>query len=121
MGFKWTESDWSVHQRSTTDGCSISATSVDDILLASSSKEESNQAAKDISQVFETSHAEDVEHLLGCRIIRWRSWCSLKLDQEVFTTAILREFGIEHLKPNSTPFPVKTYLTANMCPKTDEE
>jgi hypothetical protein len=64
MGFKRTESDWSVHQRLTTDGHSIFTTSVDDILLASSSKEESNRAAEDISQVFETSHAEDVKHLL---------------------------------------------------------
>jgi Reverse transcriptase (RNA-dependent DNA polymerase) len=71
MGFKQTDSDWSVHQRFTTDGHLISATSVDNILLASSSKEESNRAAKDISQVFETSDAEDVEHLLGCRITHW--------------------------------------------------
>ena len=42
VGFKQTESDWSVHQGLTTDGHSISTASVNNILLASLSEEESN-------------------------------------------------------------------------------
>ena len=121
MSFTRTESDWSVHKRITKIGTSMSATSVDNILLASSTKEESQQAASDLAKAFETSDMGDVEFLLGCRITRWRDRRSLKVDQESYINSMLREFGMENSSGRDTPFPAKTYLTTDMCPKTDEE
>jgi hypothetical protein len=58
--------------RKTPSAITISATSVDDLLIASSSKAESDLAASQIKQKFAITDGGDTEWLLGCRIRRWR-------------------------------------------------
>lgn len=121
LSFKRTESDWSVHVRDLGDRKSFSATSVDDMLIASSSKKESDEITEGLKKAYEISDLGDVDWLLGCRITRWRSRRCLKVDQEAYTLAILREFDFEQGKSKTTPFPPKTYLTMDLCPKTEAE
>jgi hypothetical protein len=114
------ESDWSVYTRNVGETVTISATSVDDILLATNSKEASNVAASELNSKFTVTDAGDAEWLLGCRITRWRDKRVLKLDQEQFVIRILREFGMEFCNSTVTPCP-KWRLTSDMCPSSDTE
>jgi len=45
----------------------------------------------------------------------------LKVDQEAYTLAILREFNMDKGKPTTTPLPPRTHLTAAMCPGNEKE
>ena len=114
------ESDWSVYTRNVGDTVTISATSVDDILLATNSKEASDVAVSKLNSKFTVTDAGDAEWLLGCRITRWRDKRVLKLDQEQFVIRILRESRMEFCNSTVTPCP-KWRLTSDMCPSSDIE
>jgi hypothetical protein len=51
----------------------ISATSVDDILITTNSKTESNLATSELNQHFTLTDGGDAEWILGCAITRWRN------------------------------------------------
>jgi hypothetical protein len=120
LGYTRCESDWSVYTRRSSSSLSLSATSVDDILLASNSKLESDTAASEIDRKFSITDSGDAEWILGCRITRCRQKRLLMVDQEQYTTSILREFGFDDSNPNQTPCP-KYRLTSDMCPQTDAD
>ena len=84
LGFTRCQSDWSVYIRNTPSALSISATSVDDLLLASNSKTESDLATTQIKHKFAITDGGDTEWLLGCRIRRWRDRRLLTIDQEQY-------------------------------------
>jgi Reverse transcriptase (RNA-dependent DNA polymerase) len=120
FGYTRCQSDWSVYLRKSPSAITISATSVDDLLIASNSKAESNLATSQLQSKFPISDGGDIEWLLGCRIRRWRNRRLLMIDQEQFTTRILTDFGMENCNSVKTPCP--TYrLTMDMCPKTIQE
>ena len=120
LGFVRCQSDWSVYTKRTESSLSMSATSVDDIILVSDSKRESDLVTQQIHQKFATTDCGDAEWILGCRITRSRSKHLLMIDQSQFISTILREFGMQQCKPVWTPCP-KWRLTTDMSPQTDAE
>lgn len=70
LGFTRCESDWSVYTRRSQSALTISATSVDDLLIATSSKSKSDLATSQIKDKFAITDGGDIEWLLGCRIRR---------------------------------------------------
>jgi hypothetical protein len=120
LGYTRCETDWSVYTRRVADGFSMSATSVDDIILVSNSKAESDRAASQINDKFTSTDCGDAEWILGCRVTRCRAKRLLMIDQSQFITTILREFKMDKCNDLTTPCP-KIRLTADMCPKTDNE
>jgi hypothetical protein len=119
MGMKRCESDWSVHYRIAKGRSTITTTSVDDILAASTSKEESDLFTSELEKNYSITDNHDVTWILGCRITRWRNRRSLKLDQERYTISILEEFHMENC--NITTTPMIGLLTKDNCPKTEME
>ncbi len=105
LGFHHYQSDWSVYIRRSPSVLSISTTSVDDLLLASSSKSESNLTTSEIKNKFAITDSGDTEWLLGCQIRRWRERRLLMLDQEQYTTQILTEFNMDRCNAVKTPCP----------------
>jgi hypothetical protein len=120
LGYSRCESDWSAYSRRSPSSFSMSATSVDDILIASDSKAESDCTTEEINHKFRITDAGDAEWILGCRITRCRSRRILMIDQSQFISTILQEFGMEKCNAVYTPCP-KTQLTTDMCPKNDSE
>jgi hypothetical protein len=114
------ESDWSVYVHKTPTDLTISAMSVNDLLIASNSKTESDLAATQIKEKFAVTDSGDTEWLLGCRIRRWRHRRLLMIDQEQYTTRILSDFHMENCNSVKTPCP-SYRLSTDMCPKNDEE
>jgi hypothetical protein len=99
---------------------SMSATSVDNILLVSDSKAESDLATSEINNKFTITNSGNADWILGCRITCCREKCLLMIDQSQFVSDILRDFCMEGCNPNVTPCP-KWWLSLDMCPKTDAE
>ena|SRR5258708_30286554 len=99
---------------------SFSATSVNDLLLMSDSKTESDLAAAQIQRDFTITNSGDTKWLLGCHIHRWRDRKLLAIDQEQFTTQILTEFRMEHSNTVKTPCP-SYCLTLAMCLSNTEQ
>ena len=120
LGYTRCESDWSAYTRRTSSSFSMSATSVDDILIASDSKIESDRATDEINSKFRITDSGNAEWILGCRITRCRTRRLLMIDQAQFVSTILREFQMEHCNAVRTPCP-KTRLTSDMCPQNDLE
>ena len=73
----------------------MAATNVDDMLISSSTKAESNAVVSDIAKHYEITDNPDVNFHLGCTIIRWRSHLTIKMHQEAFTVSILHDAGME--------------------------
>jgi hypothetical protein len=119
MGMIRCESDWSVHHRERGPDKSITATSVDDIILAANSVAESNRFTEQIQTKYAITDNGDAHWVLGCKITRWRSRGCLKLDQEQYVTSILQQFGMSNCNPVFVP--MANRLTTEMCPKTESE
>ena len=120
LGFSRCSSDWSVYTCRSPSAFSMSATSVDDIIIASDSQLESDLCARQIDKKFPTMDCGDAEWILGCRITRCCSKRLLMIDQTQFIFTILQDFGIKHSNPIETPCP-SWRLTHDMCPKNDSE
>jgi hypothetical protein len=98
----------------------MSATSIDNIILISDSKTQSNLATQQINKKFTTTDCSDANWILGCCITQLRSKHLLMIDQSQFISTILREFRMHQCKSIHTPCP-KWCLTSDMSPKTDDE
>lgn len=120
LGYSYCETDWSVYMWHNSSSLSMSATSVDNILLVSDSKAESDLATSEINNKFIITDSGDADWILGCRITCCQAKCLLMIDQLQFILNILHKFGIKHSKPNIMPCP-KWRLSVNMCPKTNDE
>jgi hypothetical protein len=119
MGMVRCESDWSVYHRLESSDKSITATTVDDILLASNSKAEADQFTNEVKSKYALTNNRDVTWLLGCRITHWHSQRCLKIDQEQYVTTILESFNMANC--NSVSTPMISRLTDKMCPTTPTE
>jgi hypothetical protein len=68
----------------------MSATSMDNILIASDSKAaESDRVTNEINHKFQITDSGDAEWILGCCITRHQLCCVLMIDQLQFISAIL--------------------------------
>ncbi len=91
------------------------------MLIASTSKKESNDVVNAIRQHFELTDNPDVNFHLGCTLIRWRSRRTLKLHQQSYTQSILRDVNMEGCNPVSTPMHPNTRLSTDDSPSNEEE
>ena len=120
LGYTRCKSDWSTYTLHSPSGFSMSATSVDDILIVSDSKSESDLAVDQINKKFTVTDSGNAEWILGCRITRHRLKRLLMIDQLQFTNTILQDFDMENCNSVITPCP-KWHLTTEMCPQNDTE
>ena len=80
LKYTWCESDWSMYTRNIDSCVTISATSIDDILLATNSKAASDSATTELNKKFSITGSGNAEWLLGCCITHWRPNCILKVN-----------------------------------------
>ena len=100
----------------------MSATSINDILIASDSKIESDRATNEINSKLCITDSRNAEWILGCRITRcqMQRLLMLMIDQAQFVSKILQEFRMEHCNAIRTPCP-KMQVMLDMCPQYDLE
>jgi hypothetical protein len=121
VGFKRTESDWSLYIRTEGSERSILTTSVDDMLVGSSGTSESDAVVLALKSLFDITDNGEPTYHLGCGIHRDRQNRTIKLDQGAYTLSILRDFGFENCNPVSTPMASGARLFASEQPLTPEE
>jgi hypothetical protein len=110
IGLKRLESNWSVHICRRNNSQSMATTSVDDMLIGSSSVTEANTIIADLSSLFEITENVEPKFHLGCTIERWRSRRTIKLHQQAYVQSILRDFRMESCNSVQTPMDPGTRL-----------
>jgi hypothetical protein len=113
LGFKRTESDWSLYRRTHGKDESILATSVDDMLIASTSDAESDAVVAALASRLEITDNGEPKLHLGCTIERDRVNRTIKLHQKSYTESILRDFNFDKCNSVSTPMDPGTRLGPN--------
>lgn len=68
LGFRRCNSDWSVHVRYRNHKKSMTTTSVDDILLASTSTEDSDHATDGLKNHYDLTDSGSSSFILGCKV-----------------------------------------------------
>ena len=91
--------------------CTIAATSLNDII----------ELKARISEHVEISDLGELHWLLGIEVKRDRYRYTLHLSQRLYIDSILRCYGLEDLKPLSTPLDTNTRLTTAQSPTTTTE
>ncbi|KAH9784304.1 hypothetical protein KPL71_009603 [Citrus sinensis] len=95
---------------------------VDDMLIASKSKDEIEKLKTQLNQEFEMKDLGEVKKIIGMKIYKDRARSKVSLSQKQYLKKVLQQFGItEQTKPVSTPLASHFKLSAQLSPSTDEE
>ncbi|KAH9669399.1 Integrase catalytic domain-containing protein [Citrus sinensis] len=95
---------------------------VDDMLIASKSKDKIEKLKTQLNQEFEMKDLGEVKKILGMEICRDRARGKVSLSQKQYLKNVLQQFGMtEQTKPVSTPFASHFKLAAQLSPSTDAE
>eukprot|EP00253_Pinus_taeda_P017285 PITA_17285 len=94
---------------------------VDDMLLVGNDKEIIQDLKTHLSSKFDMKDLGVVNYILGMEIKR--DWIKRKLwlNQRKYVETILQRFNMQDSKPMKVPIPVGVKLSAEQCPKTQEE
>ena len=94
---------------------------VDDMLIAGSSIEETNNSKKQLSKQFAMKDLGTAKQILGMRIIRDKANGTLKLSQAKYVKKILSRFNMNEAKPMGTPLDSHFRLSKEQSLKIKEE
>ena len=94
---------------------------MDDMLIAGSSTEETNNLKKQLSKQFAMKDLGATKQILGMKIIRDKANGTLKLSQAKYVKKILSRFNMNEAKPVSTHLGSHFKLSKEQSLKTKEE
>ncbi|KAH9771354.1 Integrase catalytic domain-containing protein [Citrus sinensis] len=95
---------------------------VDDMLIASKSKDEIEKLKTQLNQEFEMKDLGEAKKILGMEICRDRARGKVSLSQKQYLKKVLQQFGMtEQTKPVSTPLASHFKLSTQLSPSTDAE
>jgi hypothetical protein len=94
---------------------------VDNITLASKSKEKIAEIKSLLAQRFKLRNLGPTSFLLGVQIDRERSARTLHLSQRQYTLDLVDRFGFADCSPVSTPLDPGSRLDMSQCPQTPED
>ena len=121
MGFNKTYSDSSLFILDRDNIKIIVPVFVDDITLASKSKEGLDDFVIELGKHFKLRDLGDTTYLLGVEITRNRSKKKLYISQRQYIVNKIDEFGMTDCKAVGTPMIPNLKLTLDQCPKTEED
>src|SRR4030067_3506569 len=94
---------------------------VDDILMASSSKEEIGKLKEKLNGEFEMEDLSSAKRVIGIDIIRNREKGELFLSQASYLKKVVERFRMSNSKVVSTPLGHHTKLSIKQCPQSEDE
>lgn len=103
LGFKRLVCEWCVYHRHTSNGTTIFAVHVDDIIVISSSPDEISHFKSQLRQHWEISDLGSVKYTLGIGIARDRSTRTISLSQTALIDRVVEQFGQTDAHPVDTP------------------
>jgi hypothetical protein len=99
----------------------ILAVHVDDMLMASNSKQKLAEIKQGLSKFFRVKDLGEVNFLLGIEVTRNRQIGLVELSQQAYIKQLLKRFNLRDAKSAPTPLSPGIHLTQDDCPTTDEE
>ncbi len=94
---------------------------VDDILIASKTLDAVNNVKSSLMSTFEARDLGEAQHYLGIKITRDRGSSTLWLSQELMTTELVANYGLEHSKTKAVPLSPAIKLTKDEGEPLDKE
>jgi hypothetical protein len=94
---------------------------VDDMLLVGNNMDVIKEVKSQLSSKFDMKDLDDANFILGMEIKRDRANRKLWLNQRKHVEMIFQRFNMHGSKPVKVPIPIGVNLSADQCPKTQEE
>eukprot|EP00253_Pinus_taeda_P015431 PITA_15431 len=91
------------------------------MLLVGNDKEIIQDLKTQLSSKFDMKDLNAAKYLLGMEIKRDRAKRKIWLNQRKYVETILQRFNMQDSKPVKDPIPIGVRLSAEQCPKTQEE
>ena len=121
LGFTRSKADHCVYFKLIGDRVIYLVLYVDDMLLVGNDKEIIQDLKTQLSSKFDMKDLGAANYILGMEIKRDRAKRKLWLNQRKYVETILQRFNMQDSKPVKVPIPVDVRLSAEQCPKTQEE
>ena len=115
------EEDYCVYLKRSNNGFVILSLYVDDILLASNSKETIDTTTRWLSSNFEMKDMGEASYVFDVKIVRDRAKRLLGLSQETYIKKMLEHYHMQDSKSMDTLVNKSLSLSHDMCPKTPEK
>jgi len=121
LGFTRSKEDHCVYFKLIGDRVIYLVLYVDDMLLIGNDKEIIQDLKTQLFSKFDMKDLGAANYILGMEIKRDRANRKLWLNQRKYVETILQRFNMQDSKPVNVPIPVGVKLSAEQCPKTEEE
>ena len=121
LGFTRSKEDHCVYFKLIGDRVIYLVLYVDDMLLIGNDKEIIQDLKTQLFSKFDMKDLGAANYILGMEIKRDRAKRKLWLNQRKYVETILQRFNMQDSKPVNVPIPVGVKLSAEQCPKTQEE
>eukprot|EP00253_Pinus_taeda_P023224 PITA_23224 len=121
LGFTRSKADHCVYFKLIGDRVIYLVLYVDDMLLVGNDKEIIQDLKTQLSSKFDMKDLGAANYILGMEIKRDRAKRKLWLNQRKYVETILQRFNMQDSKPVKVPILVGVRLSAEQCPKAQEE
>ena len=121
IGFQHLESDHSVFIYSRDGVRMVVPVHVDDLVLASASKEAIEKVKSELRTRFKIHEQGPTSFLLGVKLERDRQNRTISLSQPAYVDSILHTYRMQDCNPAQTPMAEKDRLSSAMSPVSEEE
>ena len=121
IGFEQTDCNHSVYVYRHSDVCIMLPIHVDDLLLASNSRDALQFVKNKLGSHFKLHDLGPATSILGMKIVRNHATRTISLSQPGYTKLILNDFCMSDCNPSSTLMDEGTKLSVSMSPQTSEE
>eukprot|EP00253_Pinus_taeda_P034751 PITA_34751 len=121
LGFTRSKADHCVYFKLIGDRVIYLVLYVDDMLLVGNDKEIIQDLKTQLSSKFDMKDLGAANYILGMEIKRDRAKRKLWLNQRKYVETILQRFNMQDSKSVKVPIPVSVRLSAEQCPKTQED
>ena len=121
IGFERTDCDHSVYVYQRGNDCIVLPIHVDDLLLASNSKDAIAKVKGELRSHFKLHEQGPATSILGMKIERNRVSRTISLSQPSYIESILNDFGMADCNPAHTPMEENLKLSIKMSPETPDD
>jgi hypothetical protein len=121
LGFVIRRADHSVYSKQVGNHFIYVVLYVDDMLLAGNNMDVIKEVKSQLSSKFDMKDLGAANFILGMEIKRDRANRKLWLNQRKYVETILQRFNMHGSKVVKVPIPIGVKLSADHCPKTQEE
>ena len=115
LGFSQAQADPCLFYKMNSREYTIVSVVVDDLLIASKTKQHANILIKQLRNSFKIKHLGNPQYVIGIHIDYDMERRTLKLNQALYINNMAQRFGQQNSKPTKQPADPNTKLSKDMC------